>query len=333
MSDHSDKSSSSSYDVPEPVQEPVQEPPKPEEPACKIGGSCGGCCPLKCCRKCPCEAFKPENIQTTLEKNEKLVHEVQAMIMFKRPIPFAILLVFVNLCFCLYRVLDLNFYAFVTLVAIIRLLFKIFGCTIKSIVLKTFFGGEIPKGDGSNRIRSIEEVKFFLNKVLAPLFNLQKIIKKLASDDSVTGLLIYAGILFFAFVLTAAIDFFWPVVILVNLLLILPGVLLHPLVLEQIQKIKGKAAQQAPKEEKEEKKEKDLKEKAADLKEKMEEKAEDLKEKMEKKAEDLKEKMEEKMEEKKEEIKENLEEKKSESSDSEKKEKSSESSDSEKKSD
>ena len=204
---------------------------------CERGGSCCCSCPFKC----PCEALKPENIRGTLNNNIEFVNEAQAMLMFKRPIPMALLIAIVNLCFLLFRILGKNFYAQVTIAAFARLLYKVFSSTIKSFAHNSLFSGEIPKGEGSNRIRSVDEVAAFLDKVLTPFFNFQKIIKKLASDETITGQMIYAGILFFAFALTASIDFFWIIVIIVNAVLILPGVILHPMVREQAQKVAGKA--------------------------------------------------------------------------------------------
>ena len=299
--------SDSSYDVEEENQA-----------TCPVGGCC------KCNCKCPCEcilnALSPENLPATVEKHQDIIERIQEIIMFKRPIAFAATIIFVNFIFFLHCALNLNFYAQCILAAIIGITFKLFGGMIKQIVVKALFNGEVSKGEGSNRVRSTEEVTEFLKKVTEPIFAIKKIVSKFAADETVNGLLIYAVILFGLFVLTAAVDLFGLVVILVNAFLIIPGIYLHPSVQQFIKKgsenggiketIGGIKEAKEVKEEVEKKAEEVVEEKPEELveeaKEVVEEKPEEL---VEEAKEAVEEKAEEVAEEKAEEVKEAVEEK------------------------
>ena len=194
----------------------------------------GGCC----CKHCPLNSLAPENIEATLQRHSAFIDEFQGAVFFRRPIAFAALIVSVNLTFFLYRKLNLNFYALLSLLGIIYIGVQIIPSTIISTVKSVLFPGQLDKGSQNDldRIRDTNELVAPINTILGPIFGFIKIVNALSQDQSVTGLLIYGSVFFCFFCITASVDFFWPIVILTNFALILPCVLTRPQVVPYVQK-------------------------------------------------------------------------------------------------
>ena len=195
----------------------------PEQPPSTSNESnvCG-----QCSSRCPFSRLSPENIEGTLQHYSQNIEELQGALFFRRPIAFAALFVSVNAFFFLYRKLALPFYAELCLIGIIYFTWKLVPGQIKSTIKALLFPGQLNKGgnDEPNRVRDTNELIAPLNKVLAPFHAFGKIMRKLGQDETIIGMAIYASVFFCLFIITAAVDFFWPVVIITNLLLILPGV-------------------------------------------------------------------------------------------------------------
>ncbi|OHT02444.1 hypothetical protein TRFO_30443 [Tritrichomonas foetus] len=233
---------SSSYDADE---VPAAAPAAPPASSCSVNGGC--------CSKCPFSKLAPENIEATLQRNSACIEEFQGALFFRRPIAFAVLLVSVNFLFFLHRTLNLSFYAKVCLCSLCYLAYQLIPTSLKSTVKAVLFPGTLARGglNDPDRIRDTNELVPKLNAVLAPFFTLAKIVRKLSEDDSVVGLAIYGSIFLCLFIITAAVDFFWPIVIVTNLALILPGVLTRPQVLPYVEKARqaccgGCQAEQQP---------------------------------------------------------------------------------------
>lgn len=219
--------SDSSYDPDETPEAPQAAPTSCSTGSCSTG-SC--CCPCSSCY----QKIKPENIEGTLAENVILVDKFQEILMLKRPIALVALVLYIDFEMLLYHCLNLPFLANCCLLALNYILFKVLKQIVWPILTPILFGGDINRGTESepNRIRTSTEVAAALNKVLVPLSKIVDIFVKLHADKSNTGLLIWAGVLFAGFVLTASVDFFWIIFILVNCLLLLPGICLNPTVIK-----------------------------------------------------------------------------------------------------
>ena len=234
---HKESSDSSSYEVNEddPVEKPAPPPPAKQE-ACSVKGSC--CC---CCQ-CPFAKLKPENLEDTLNEHKEAVDRIQSMILFRRPIAAAALLAFVNLHFLVFYLLDLPFLAQVVFCILYRFVYKLAVPLVWPMAEGFLFAAEIERGSNeeSNRMRDTKEIAEVLTKVVTPIGAAVKLVRKVATDKTLVGLATYAVVLFCALILTKLINFFWVAVILVNAVLIVPGVLLHPQVAPFVANLTGK---------------------------------------------------------------------------------------------
>lgn len=233
-------SDDSSYEVAS--DDPVEKPevvPAPKE----VPQTAKKCSDSKCCCKC-LDKFKPENIKATLDDNAELVKRIQSVLMIRRPIAFAVVLVLVNFHFIALRTLNLSFYPFIIFCAMYSIVYRILKPKVVPMAEKFLFGEPVPEGEASetNRIRSNEEVAAILTKVINPIMHVTNIISKIANDQSIMGRLVWVVVLFCVFVLTASVDFFKLTAILVNGVLIVPGVLCNPKVAALIAQQKANLA-------------------------------------------------------------------------------------------
>lgn len=219
-------SDDSSYEVNS--DDPVEKPETPQPPK-DIPSSTKKCSEGKCCCKC-LEKFKPQNIKATLDDNAELVKRIQSVLMLRRPIAFAVVLVVINFHFIMLRTLNLSLYPFIIFCAMYSMVYRILKPKVAPMAEKFLFGTPVPDGEASetNRIRSNEEVAAIINKVTSPIVYVANILAKIANDQSIVSKLVWVVILVCAFVLTASVDFFKLASLLINALLIVPGVLCHP---------------------------------------------------------------------------------------------------------
>jgi hypothetical protein len=152
--------------------------------------------------------------------------EVQSVLLFRRPIASISLLIFINSFFFLYRWANLPFLSLSVLV----LTFYFLGNSVIEFVIPIFFTGQVNRGAQNefNRIREPEELNGFLKSVWTPILIIGKLIYAVYTDPSQFGYLSISFMFFALTVLTAAVDLFWIVVVVVNGLLIGPGVWMHP---------------------------------------------------------------------------------------------------------
>ena len=236
----SKEGSDSSYSVDEndPVVKP---PPAPQAPA-DAPAKKDSCDAGSCCCRCPFRKLGSENLEATLEEHPVAVQRIQEMMMFRRPVAAAVLFAVINLHFLVYGVLDLPFLSQVCFFALYALVFKLVWPMVRPPAEAFLFGQDVPQGEGEelNRVRSAKEVAAALTKVVGPIEQSVKAIRRAASDGSIVGRGIYAGVLLCLLILSHEVNVFWVTVVIVDLALVLPGVLLHPKVSPMIAELKGK---------------------------------------------------------------------------------------------
>jgi hypothetical protein len=176
------------------------------------------------------EYLRADRIKEFLEKHETTVIEAQAVILFRRPNAFVALMALVNGYFFVYRWARLSFYPLILcVVAHVLILREVFPALWR--FSKDFlFNGRLDKGKPKemNRIRTVDELTPIICSVLEPITAILRIASRISADKSAIGLMVYAALLGGLFLITAAVDFFWIIVFLVNAALILPGFSTHP---------------------------------------------------------------------------------------------------------
>ena len=177
--------------------------------------------------KCPLKALlsNPDELKAKLHEKENIVLGLQGILLFRLIPQFIIIFVLINLVFIICGVLDLTFLAVATLLAIIYTLGKVVYGIAGEKIIAFFFPSEFDKGtqDQSNHVRSVDDVADLISGCPC----LQKCPLKCEQGGFPIKRLIVLGVLFLIFCITGT---FWLNVIVVNLILILPGVLLHPAV-------------------------------------------------------------------------------------------------------
>jgi hypothetical protein len=175
-------------------------------------------------------AFEPDRVKAALEQHPRLVEEIQALLFFHRPITTLIILTISNSLLWILAKCRLTLYSTVIFLVIGFLLLKASSSQIPAGI----FPGEVPKGppDAPNRIRPVNEVEPIAIRLAQLVSVIVEAIWRIADDRSSSGLLFYAALSFAGFLLTYSINLFRLTVIAVNLVLILPGIWMNPIVVK-----------------------------------------------------------------------------------------------------
>jgi hypothetical protein len=79
-----------------------------------------------------------------------------------------------------------------------------------------------------NRIRTPDEVAEVLVRVVRPVYSVGAYVSAIAGDRTTLGQATYAAMILCLFLITIYIDLLHLLVLIVNLLLLVPGIILHP---------------------------------------------------------------------------------------------------------
>ncbi|OHT11657.1 hypothetical protein TRFO_03866 [Tritrichomonas foetus] len=189
-----------------------------------------------CCSGCPCKKVLTDAsaLEEKLKPYEEYVDQVQAMLYFRNPIAMAAVLVLVNLLFFVIGKLHLSFlptlFLLLTLKVFVKLVVKVAGPIIAAFLFQPIENKE----EGTYPIYPLQTVCETIVLFTSRIFGLCDHAKPkgpLTIANAVVPLGALAA-LFFLFLITGT---FWLNFILVNLVLILPAVLLHPAVKKQIE--------------------------------------------------------------------------------------------------
>ena len=195
-----------------------------------------GQCP---CKKCLTDANELEN---KLKPYENYVDQIQAMLYFRNPIPMALLIVLVNLLFLLIYLLHLSFLPTLFLLLTVRVLIKVVIKVAGEKIVAMFFK-PIENREGTYPIYPLSTVCITVTTVTSKVYYvLSSATPK--SQITVTNAVIPLGVLaglFFFFLITGTFGFN---LVVVNLLLVLPAVLLHPSVRPHVLQVWGKIEKQ-----------------------------------------------------------------------------------------
>jgi hypothetical protein len=176
------------------------------------------------------DILRPDNVKAALEANEKLVQDIQSVIFIRRPIATLVIFILINFHFWVLYVVGQSFYTFVLFVLCYILILPNVGKTFADAMNELLFRHEISKGNDRelNRIRPASEIYDTLLYVSGYIWSGLRRLERTVSDKSRSGMVYQAVLYFTLFVVTAFFNLLWPVVILTNVLLLAPGLWLHP---------------------------------------------------------------------------------------------------------
>jgi hypothetical protein len=178
---------------------------------------------------------KTDRTSSIITQNPSLIEEFQAVLFFRRPLATVVIFLVVNSQFWLISAFELTPYPLIILLTLNFLVINSVWSSIQAVL----FPGETPKGshDESNRVRDAREVEAIIGPVTNLFVFFGSALSSLSGSHSAAGLLTYAGVLFVAFVLTAFLNLFKLTIIAFNVILIVPGIWLHPQVVSLKSKI------------------------------------------------------------------------------------------------
>jgi hypothetical protein len=164
------------------------------------------------------------------------------MVLMRRPFEMALLLVAVNGALLLYRELDLPFFALVFALLAIGSVAFISAPAIIRFSSRYLFRSNCPRGgpEEPNRIRDPNELLAILREPVFFVGWIVQIIRALAADDSREGQFIWTGALAGMCLLTAAVDWFPIVVIVIDGALLFPAIWFNSHVIAWRVKLFGK---------------------------------------------------------------------------------------------
>lgn len=193
-----------------------------EGEVCAKKGCCGKRCPFA--TEAGAKAF--------VEKHSQAVENIQAMLMFRRPVPMAILLIIVELMIAFIGKADLGFLPVLTMFITFYLSGKIIVPKFQKAILEQLFPELIDKGaaNAPNRIRSNEEVAGLIWTVASKV----KEYKAKKIEYTPVNIAILLGISTLCFIISNILTTLGVFAIVIHVVLLAPGILLHPAVYPKI---------------------------------------------------------------------------------------------------
>ncbi|OHT07062.1 hypothetical protein TRFO_24714 [Tritrichomonas foetus] len=218
-------------EVPEQVAAPAEEPApvQAEEPAPAPAAEPAPVEDDVPMGACPLLKFKPNDFLRPLQAYEQYVFNLEGMLFWRRPIPMVILLVLVESFFIFVKCSNLSTFAVVFLLIALRYLaeivYKQFGATLGPILFPPIDEG---KPEETNRIYPLLPMCQRGSYLCSVIYNKIKEIKAALSQPTTKTTLYAAGVASAGFLFFWVVGTFWFNFVLVNLVLLAPGIVMHP---------------------------------------------------------------------------------------------------------
>ncbi|KAK8836888.1 hypothetical protein M9Y10_037414 [Tritrichomonas musculus] len=195
--------------------------------------------------QCPCKKCltDPKELENKLKPYENYVEQIQAMLYFRNIIPMAILLVLVNLVFVFILIFHLSFVPTLFLLLTLRVLIKVVIKIAGEKIVSMFFKPIENKEEGTYPIYPLSTVCETVTSITSKVYCVASSTTP-KGPITVTNAVIPLGVLaalFFLFLITGTLCLNW---VLVDLILLLPAVLLHPAVKIHVQQLLSKLEKQ-----------------------------------------------------------------------------------------
>lgn len=167
---------------------------------------------------------KPLRLIDVLKPYEEIIIHMEEVLLLKRPLPLALLLICVLAIFAFISSSNAGFFAVVALVFVVAYGVCIIWAYLKNILLKHLFKPlpEETDKNASNRVRSLEELCEIWEGFVEKVNNQEK------NTSENKKRLIIAGISFALAALYYFVDAIWLNLALTIIAILLPGILLHP---------------------------------------------------------------------------------------------------------
>jgi len=163
-------------------------------------------------------------IQEFLEKHSRQIVIIEEILLFKRPFVLGVLLIAIWSLFGYAHSVNAGFFASVSLFAAVIYLICVIDSHFHEFVMQKIFP-ELPaqEDQSSNRVRSFEELRDFLDMLIQKTFPIVRIITFQEPKPLLLALIAFSISVLFIFIKP-----FWFNIVFVTLALTLPGVLLLP---------------------------------------------------------------------------------------------------------
>lgn len=182
----------------------------------------------------PESLFTVSSVQSKLRPYTNIYENIQSMLFWRRPIPMIILLVITELILIFIYQSNLGFFSvlsvLITLRYIVELVYHKFGEQISQVLFK-----EIDRGN-ANEPNKIYPLEPFCKLFVGISNRLYLFVMKLFKDRTPNGLLYSTTIYFILFIIFWFCGTFSIMFILIHLILLGPGILMHPKVYPYSQK-------------------------------------------------------------------------------------------------
>lgn len=176
--------------------------------------------------------FNPDHVYQVFLPYNKLIDQIQAVLLWRLPIPLIIALLIINIFFFFAHYLEIGalsvFLFFVFLYHTILFISEKFGTTIASFLFPNFNPEEYRNESVSNHIYPLRDITDYFSFLIFKLVTFYE--KIFYTKTSLFDALIYSGVAFILFLIFYLIDSFWIIFCLTNLIILLPGFIFHPVI-------------------------------------------------------------------------------------------------------
>ncbi|KAK8894801.1 hypothetical protein M9Y10_023239 [Tritrichomonas musculus] len=179
---------------------------------------------------CPVLRYKPNDFLQVLQPYEEYVFRVEGMLFWRRPIPMGILLAIVELTFIFVRCSHLTFLSVLSMILAFRVIIELLYVKFGSLISEKLFPPINPgTEEESNHIYPLLPICQRSSYLASVVYIKVQNAKTALQDNSNTtakyiGLAGFVGAFFFFWLAGS----FWPTFILVNIVLLAPGIIMHP---------------------------------------------------------------------------------------------------------
>lgn len=173
----------------------------------------------------PYLSYKQEDFAHFFTRHFLFFHLVQEVLLMQRPMTLAIIILVMNLLIYTIHILNTSLYLWIIALIFILVYAKRTLPLLIPILYETLFPpiDELPK-EYLNCSKTIDEGAEIVYKIYYPIASILKAFLTLISDESTIGLFIVLNIYFILFLITYSFNLFKLSLILVNALLLAPGI-------------------------------------------------------------------------------------------------------------
>jgi hypothetical protein len=177
---------------------------------------------------CKVARWQPSYFEEALTPYTNVYEAIQSLLFWRRPIHFAVILVLVELAFFFVSITNLSFLAFSSLALAFYYVGRAVAVKFGSTIARLFPPIDKGKPTESNRIYPLLPFCQRFSHISSTFADFIERLHKGAIAGSRVDLIKAVALLGAAFLLFAFAGTFWPIFVVLHLVLLLPGVIMHP---------------------------------------------------------------------------------------------------------